>query len=122
MLGSVRCILGVALVVGPDRWIPEAGGPPSGGVQVGARVLGARDLLQGVVTLVRPTPGTLLLGAGVDSVHAMSMALLAKNSTRLRPAAVLAARVATAEALAGILLAAGFKRTRRQGDSASIPR
>jgi hypothetical protein len=53
------------------------------------RVLGARHVVQAVVTAPRPTPAVLAVGAQVDLLHASSMLLaaVAASERRARPLA-----------------------------------
>jgi hypothetical protein len=58
-----------------DRPLLEslAGEPVSSAVIRVARVLGVRELLQGLITVRRPTRRVLLLGAAADALHAATM-------------------------------------------------
>lgn len=64
-----------------------------------ARVLGARELVQGAATAALPTAGTVRVGVAVDVLHAVSMCGLAVvDGSRRRPA-LLNALTATGWAL-----------------------
>jgi hypothetical protein len=73
------------------------------------RILGARQLIQALVTRLRPTATVLTLGAWVDGTHAASMVALAWGHPRWRRAALTDAVTAAALAAAG---AAAAKRER----------
>jgi hypothetical protein len=78
------------------------------------RVLGARQLGQALVTLVRPTSALLVAGAAVDGLHAASMVALGSRRPWRRAALI--------EATFGLCLAAGGARAawvarRRPGPS-----
>ena len=65
------------------------------------RLLGARQVAQAVLTGTRPSHAVLVLGAGVDALHASSMVILALFDRRLRRAALADAFVALGFAWAG---------------------
>ena len=67
-------------------------------------VLGTRQVLQGLVTFARPGPGALLVGAGVDGLHAASMLPVAFASDHYRRAARHSAALALGTAAAGVVL------------------
>ncbi len=69
------------------------------------RVLGARQVLQAVVTGLAPTPSVLWLGAKIDATHAASMVGLAVFNRRYRRAALIDAAIAAAFTLVGSALA-----------------
>ncbi|WP_368680543.1 hypothetical protein R1X32_10070 (plasmid) [Rhodococcus opacus] len=77
--------------------------------QIVVRLLGARHLLQAAVTTAAPSPLVLRYGAGVDAVHAASMAIAALDRRRRR--------AAVAEMLcASGFAAAGLKAARTHAD------
>jgi hypothetical protein len=79
---------------------PGSGRPPRWVV----RLLGVRRLVQGTLTGVRPRPTVLLLGAAVDTLHALSMLAVPLRWPRHQRAAMLsAAGAAGFAALAGLL-------------------
>jgi hypothetical protein len=86
----------------PPRWL--------------VRVLGARSVLQGVVTAVAPQPSVLTAGAVVDATHALSMVPVILASSRYRRVAAVSTAVAVLSAAAGAT-AAGV--TRRPGAEGS---
>lgn len=66
------------------------------------RILAVRHLAQAVATLARPA--LVKPGAGVDALHAVSMAGVAVGSRRYRRAALTDAVIATTLTGAGLLL------------------
>jgi hypothetical protein len=67
-----------------------------------AQILGARHLVQAGISAFAPGPGVFVAGAGIDSLHAVSMLALALFDRGAR-------RAALTDALAEALLAAaGF--------------
>ncbi|WP_155123512.1 MULTISPECIES: hypothetical protein [unclassified Actinoplanes] len=94
---AARVAWGVALVAAPHR-IPRYGAAPAVAV---LRVLGARQIVQGAVTLARPTPLVTGCGALVDALHAGTDLAAAAGSARWRPVALPDAVVALGFAAAG---------------------
>lgn len=119
LLDAVRAGYGGLLLAAPRRVLSMCtSGPASPRVLGVVRVLGARHLLQGVLTggilsargpREKIPPGrALLAGSGIDTAHAASMIGLALAHRPLR-------RAALADALlAGSLAAFGIMATRRQ--------
>ncbi len=70
-----------------------------------ARVLGARQLVQALVTVAVPTTAVRRLGVGVDALHAVSMIALAGVDSRRRRTAVTEAVIAVTFAATGVLAA-----------------
>ena len=68
-----------------------------------ARVLGTRQLLQGLMIIRRPTRRTLELGAAVDALHAATMVVGA--AANVGPRRLTLASAATAGTFAGLGLA-----------------
>ncbi|HEX5268241.1 MAG TPA: hypothetical protein VFW24_15855 [Acidimicrobiales bacterium] len=68
------------------------------------RVLGARQVAQAVLTGTRPSHAVLVLGTGVDALHAASMVFLALFDRRLRRAALADAFIALGFAGAGFTI------------------
>jgi len=95
---------GAALLVAPGRVVRTFGGDPADGITVAAaRILGARHLLQALVTGRNQGPVRRVGGAFMDATHAVSMFALAKaDSVRRRPALIDGA-AATAFFAAGLL-------------------
>ena len=100
-----RAGYGLGLLCAPGLAAGLAGSLPSDTRFRGvARVLGARHCAQALVTVCRPSPDALLLGAGIDILHAASMLALAA-SRRRRRAGLTDAAAATAFAAAGLVIA-----------------
>jgi hypothetical protein len=97
---ATRASLGAALLLWPARLLATiAGRSTSRPERAAARVLGARHLSEALVLCRDPDRGPALVVAGVDTVHALTMAALAAARPRER-------RLATLSAAAGLLLAA----------------
>lgn len=96
--------VGAALMSGPARtgyWASPGHPPPTGVV----RILGARQLIQGIVVAVRPSQGIVVTGALVDLTHAASMIVIASLRRDDRRAALLSAALAGASAAVGVAVA-----------------
>lgn len=97
-----RIGFGALLVLAPGSLLrPLLGGAPSAGERAVARLLGARNLVEGAAVLRSPTRGWLAAAAAVDAAHAATMLLLAARSRRYRRAALASAAVASTAALTG---------------------
>ncbi len=104
--GLVRLAVGVGLIGGSDRLVRAVqGGPPPELAGGAARVLGVREIGQGVALLAVPTAGVVTLGAVVDALHASSMVGLALWKPRYRRLALVSAAFAATGALTGAALA-----------------
>ena len=77
-----------------------------------ARILGTRQLVQGILTLRRPTRRTLQLGASVDAAHAATMLACAAADVGPRRLTLASSAMATVFVGAGIQLAADDRRLR----------
>jgi len=73
--------------------------------RVVVRILGARQLAQGIVTVGNPGPVVLALGVQVDLAHVASMLTLAVIDRRLRRAGLVDAVAASVFAVTGAVLA-----------------
>ena len=71
------------------------------------RILGGRQLLQGTIVLIRPTPALVIGGLAVDGLHGVSMVAAAVIWPSYRRAALSAAAFASASAVAGALILRG---------------
>jgi hypothetical protein len=101
-----RGAYGVTLCSVPGLLIGLAGGPASDPrARAVARILGARHIAQAGLSVLRPDPALLALGAGADALHAASMAALALADTPYRRIAGTDALVAAAFAADGFLVA-----------------
>src|SRR3954470_8833556 len=69
------------------------------------RLLGARELTQHIVLLLRPHRGLVLAGIGVDVLHAASMVVVAWTWPRYRWAASVSAGFAAGSVLLGAAVA-----------------
>lgn len=69
-----RAAWGVTLLACPGAVVSAFGGADDSPTRAVGRVLGARHLVQGVVLLAVDAPAVAALGAGVDFLHAASMA------------------------------------------------
>lgn len=100
LLGAVHLTLGMALIIRPGSVTRLLGGrtPPHRWV---IRLLGARSLVQGTVTVAVPDAPIVAAGAVVDAVHAASMIVVGVLSESHRRAAALSAMVAAGCSAAG---------------------
>ena len=98
----VRASYGSVLVVGPGWVITRAGGRPTRRVEVVARVLGVRHIIQAAVQLWLGPGRTAVAGAAVDALHAMSMVLVATTGGGDARLALEDAGAASLLALAGV--------------------
>jgi hypothetical protein len=105
LLPATRASYGATLVLAPGAVIYLATGRlPERRARRVAQLLGARHLIQAGVSAVAPVPAVLAVGAGIDSVHAASMLILAAVGRGTR-------RATLTDGLAETLLAAsGFRR------------
>lgn len=87
-------------------------------VRLIVRILGARQILQGVASVRHDDAAGLTCGAIVDTLHGSSMLMLALASSKWRRLAATDAAVATAWAATGFVLSAGRVKAdvRRQRD------
>ena len=94
---------GAGLLITPDRTSALVPGvTPDGRARAVIRVLGARQLLQGALSAVSPTPAVLAVGVWVDGLHALSGVLFAAvDRRRARP-------VLLDASLAAVLAAVGW--------------
>lgn len=105
-LTAVRSAFGMALLLFPAPAARAgAGPPPSPLARRTIRVLGARQLAQGLAMPAHPSGTVLALGAGVDAAHAASMMALCVLSRKWRRAALVDAVIASCLASAGLAAA-----------------
>jgi len=97
-LGAAQVGLGALLVARPTQVAAEV---PSWLV----RVLGARGIVQGALTIAAPEPTTLALGASADAAHALSMVPFTIWSHRYRRAAAVSGGTAAVMAVLATALA-----------------
>jgi hypothetical protein len=111
-MSDVRAGLGMAHLLLPGGGARLlVGRPLDGRPRSVVRILGARQLIQAVVTRLRPTATVLTLGAWVDGAHAASMVALAWGRPQWRRAALTEAVTAAGLAVAG---SAAAKHERRR--------
>jgi hypothetical protein len=93
---AARAGYGAALLLAPERLLSIAARPPipTAAISV-ARVLGARHLVQAVVTVAAPTSRVVGAGAVFDALHGGSQVGLAALSPRWRGVALADAALAT---------------------------
>lgn len=92
---AVRAVWGAGLLLAPVHILPTVSPPPRRQLLLGARALGARELLQAIVLAGRVEPGPPLWSIAVDATHAASMFALAAASRLWRQDALLSAILAT---------------------------
>jgi hypothetical protein len=105
VLGA-RAVYGVGLLALPARILAVLARSPLDSETVAvARVLGARQLVQAVILARHPERSWRIAGAGVDALHAGSMAALARFGRRPnhRRLAARNARTATLLGLTGFV-------------------
>ncbi|AKK30406.1 hypothetical protein AB431_10035 [Mycobacterium sp. EPa45] len=98
----VRAAWGAALLASPHRMLRVTHTRRVDTTSlVVARILGARQLLQAVLSGVRPSPEVLAMGVWVDLVHAITASALALSDRHRAHAGYLDAAIATVWAAAG---------------------
>ena len=83
------------------RLVSGTGSTPDAAV---VRILGGRQLLQGAVVVIRPSPLLVIGSVAVDALHAASMVAAAAIWPGYRRAALTSAAVAGTSALTGALI------------------
>lgn len=102
-LAAAEACSGIALLLfGRSLLDAVARGPSSRRVINIARMLGVRQLLQGLVTVQRPTRRILRLGAAVDALHAATMVAAAAAGVGPRRVTIASAAVAGAFTAAAV--------------------
>lgn len=98
-----RGFYGLAVTMGPASLLRLVGiSDASPKATAIVRILGLRDVAQALVCAPAPTRSVVLLGAGVDGVHAASMVALAVSSPRWRRAALFSGTLSLTFALLGV--------------------
>ncbi len=96
-------LYGALLLSAPGTAVAAVGGaltpPPSWIV----RVLGIRQIGQGVAVLLRPAPSTVAVSASVDGLHALTMVAAAVRWPRYRRVSVASGAVAVASGMLAAL-------------------
>jgi hypothetical protein len=111
-----QSVAGALLLARPSVVARLAGGPSAEPPAWVLRLLGARLLGQGGATLRWPASPVATLGAAVDTIHAVSMIVLAGRSSRYRRPALVSA--AAAIAAASCVALASTQANRARGCSA----
>jgi len=101
----LRSAWGGTLLLRGRAVLNSFGDRPTSGSLVVARILGGRQIVQGVVTAALPEPAVLAGGAAVDVLHSATAVGLAVASRRWRTVAVTDAVVAATLAGTGCWLA-----------------
>jgi hypothetical protein len=83
------------------RLVSGTGSTPGAAV---VRILGARQLLQGTVVLIRPAPLLVIGGLAVDALHAASMVSAAVIWPDYRRPTLISAAAAGTSAVVGALI------------------
>jgi hypothetical protein len=103
---AARVVAGTALLVAPGRVLGDLPHQEiKGAARTFARILGARHLVEAGVLLRGHGRRRVLLGAGVDGVHAATMFGLAAMRPDVRRLALTNAFAASALAGAGVMVA-----------------
>lgn len=106
VLAAGRMLLGALLLAAPEAVLRRISGRRADvGERRAARLLGVRNVVEGVVVASRRGRGWLLAGIAVDSTHVLSMVALAALRREHRRLATASALVATATATAGLVAA-----------------
>jgi len=107
--GALSAALGTALLLRPSaitRLVSGGGDTPSDLV---ARILGGRQLLQGIALITRPDPQIVAAAVATDVLHAASMLLLGWVRPAYRRPALMSAGVAVASASCGAMTLRGVR-------------
>jgi hypothetical protein len=97
-----RLTWGAVLLVGTGPLLARFGHRPADGPVTVGRVLGGRQVAQGLVTALAPGPAVLTAGAAADTLHAATAVGLAVTAPRWRTVAL------TEVVIASTLAATGF--------------
>ncbi|HVC22601.1 MAG TPA: hypothetical protein VNH82_04145 [Candidatus Dormibacteraeota bacterium] len=100
VLGLARVAWGSFLMVKPSRASRLLGAPPGPGAPRVARLLGARQVLQGAAELMW-WPHWRRTGVAVDAAHALSGLVVATGDRRWRRAALIDSAIAVVLILLG---------------------
>jgi hypothetical protein len=110
-LCALRAAWGAVLVAAPERALTIVGGREPARTQCGVvRVLGARQLLQAVSGIVRPTPRVVSSGAVADLLHGATCVAAVMVLPDWRRVAIVEGSVALGFAAAGHACARGIGR------------
>jgi hypothetical protein len=104
VLAGATAAFGSLLVLQPRGTAKRFSGSGAVPDDVIVRVLGGRQVVQGVVQFTRPTPGLVLAGVAVDVLHLLSMVAAAVIWPTYRRPAVASAAIAGASVGAGVVI------------------
>lgn len=96
-----RLAWGGVLLLGTGRLLGLFGKRPAGAPVVVGRVLGGRQVAQGLITALAPAPVVLVAGAAADTLHAATAVGLAAGARRWRTVGIADAGIATTLAVTG---------------------
>ena len=104
--GAATVAVGIATAGRPEQAADVAAGRTDGRPDPRVvRILGVRQIGQGVLVVLCPSRSVVTMAMFADASHALSMVALAVFSTRYRRAALLSAGIAVSSAGAGLLAA-----------------
>jgi len=98
-VGTGSALYGTLLLTAPRAVVAAVGAGSTPPPNLIIRVLGARQLGQGLALLIRPVPSTVVASAAVDGLHALTMMAAAVHWPAYRRAAVASGAVALASAV-----------------------
>lgn len=101
-LGAATAVMGGAFLIWPHVLANRFSGGRSAPDNAIVRVLGGRQLLQGVAQVARPVPDVVLGGIVVDVIHVASMLILSVLWPNYRRSALSSAAIATVAAASGV--------------------
>lgn len=120
MLNAIRAGYGLARLIRPEPLSDQqSDGDYDSGAHAVDRLLGTRHLVQAAVSQAAPTERVLVLGAGVDLLHAAGMLAVAGVSGGRRRAALAETVAALGFAVAGIVAARWARPSRTDDGSRS---
>lgn len=93
-VGAGSTVYGALLLTAPRAVVAAVGAGSTPPPSLIVRVLGARQLGQGLALLIRPLPSTVAVSAVVDGLHALTMVAAAARWPGQRRAAVVSGGVA----------------------------
>lgn len=93
-VGGGSLLYGALLLTVPSAVVAAVGGGPTPPPSLVVRVLGARQVGQGLALLLRPAKATVTASAAVDGLHALTMVVAAVRWPGYRRAAAASGAVA----------------------------
>ena len=103
VVAAAAALLGVAMAARPDAVARAVAGPDHPPPPPEVRVLGVRELVQGIAVAARPTRTVIGLGILVDLSHAVTMVAATRVFPQYRRSAVVSAVLAVGSGVAGML-------------------